>query len=153
MAGGAAGRRPSAKLTDAIGNLHEDTQFAIVVFNGEVDVWQRKLVPANEANKEAAIAYVQSQTARSSTASYDASGDGVLVRRRGHLLFVRRRADQRQVCRTGRHRQRHLDRTTAARRESIYTIGIAPGLADGPMEWFMKTLADQNLGLYRRVDE
>ncbi len=40
-----------------------------------------------------------------------------------------------------------------SRRESIYTIGIAPGPADGPMEWFMKTLADQNLGLYRRVDE
>ncbi len=40
-----------------------------------------------------------------------------------------------------------------SRRESIYTIGIAPGLPDGPMEWFMKTLAEQNLGLYRRVDE
>jgi hypothetical protein len=40
-----------------------------------------------------------------------------------------------------------------SRRESIYTIGIAPGLPDSPMEWFMKTLAAQNLGQYRRIDE
>jgi hypothetical protein len=40
-----------------------------------------------------------------------------------------------------------------SRRESIYTIGIAPGPPDGPMEWFMKTLAEQNMGQYRRVDE
>ncbi len=60
------------ELSEAIHNLRENTQFAIVVFNGEVGVWQRKLVPANQGNKKAAILFVQSQPARSSTASYDA---------------------------------------------------------------------------------
>jgi hypothetical protein len=39
------------------------------------------------------------------------------------------------------------------RRESIYTIGIGPGLPGGPLEVFLNALAEQNLGIYRRVDQ
>jgi hypothetical protein len=38
------------------------------------------------------------------------------------------------------------------RRISIYTIGIGAGIPGGPLDLFLKTLAEQNLGLYRRVD-
>ena len=39
------------------------------------------------------------------------------------------------------------------RRISIYCFGIAPGPPDSPMELFMKTLAQQNFGRYRRLDQ
>jgi len=32
-------------------------------------------------------------------------------------------------------------------------IGIAPGTADGAYEPFMKRLAEQDFGLYKRVDK
>jgi hypothetical protein len=39
-----------------------------------------------------------------------------------------------------------------ARRISVYTIGIAPGPPGGPLDAFMRALAEENLGIYRRVD-
>ena len=42
---------------------------------------------------------------------------------------------------------------TRNRRISIYSIGIAPGLPGSSLELFMKTLAEQNFGQFRRVDQ
>jgi hypothetical protein len=39
-----------------------------------------------------------------------------------------------------------------SRRVSIYTIGIGAGIPGGPLDLFLKTLAEQNFGLYRRID-
>ena len=39
------------------------------------------------------------------------------------------------------------------RRVSVYTIGICPGAPGGPLDTFMRSLAEQNLGIYRRVDK
>jgi hypothetical protein len=150
----AGGRLEAAKreLTDAIRNLHEESQFAIVVFNSDVEVWQRRLVPANKGNKELAMAYVLSQPARSATASYDAlemaftfDAEAIFFLSDGAPTsgkFVAP-ADIVNVISVGNR----------SRRESIYAIGIAPGLPDSPMEMFMKALAEQNMGQYRRVDE
>jgi hypothetical protein len=40
-----------------------------------------------------------------------------------------------------------------SKRESIYAIGIAAGMPGSPMDTFLKTLATENYGAYRRVDE
>ena len=87
------------------------------------------------------------------TASYDALEAAFAFRRRGDLLSVRRRADQRQVSCAPADIINVITLGNRSRRESIYTIGLAPGLPDSPMEWFMKTLAEQNAGHYRRVDQ
>ena len=44
--------------------------------------------------------------------------------------------------------------TTAnkVRRITIYTIGVAPGFPGSPTDAFLKTLAEENFGQYRRVD-
>jgi hypothetical protein len=39
-----------------------------------------------------------------------------------------------------------------ARRISIYTIGIAPGEPGGSLDSFMRTLAEEDFGVYRRVE-
>ena len=46
-----------------------------------------------------------------------------------------------------------VTQTNRTRRISIYTIGIAPGEPGGPLDMFVKTLAEQNFGVYRRVDQ
>ena len=46
-----------------------------------------------------------------------------------------------------------VTQTNRTRRISIYTIGIAPGEPGGPLDVFMKTLAEQNFGVYRRVEQ
>jgi hypothetical protein len=46
-----------------------------------------------------------------------------------------------------------IGQANRARRISIYSIGIAPGAPGSDMELFMKTLAEQNLGRYRRLDQ
>jgi hypothetical protein len=150
----AGGRLDAAKreLIDAIRNLHEDSQFAIVVFNSEVEVWQKKLVPANKANKEVAMAYVLSQPARSATASYDALETAFLFDAEA-IFFLSDGAPTSGKFVAPGDIINVISVGNRSRRESIYTIGIAPGLPDGPMEWFMKTLAEQNMGQYRRVDE
>lgn len=40
-----------------------------------------------------------------------------------------------------------------SRRQSIYTIGVSPGDVDSLFEVFLRNLADQNYGLYRRVEK
>jgi hypothetical protein len=45
-----------------------------------------------------------------------------------------------------------ISKTNRTRRISIYTIGIAPGQSEGPLETFMKGLAEQNFGQYQRVE-
>ena len=140
------------ELCDAINNLSENSQFAIVIFNSNVDVWQRRLMPATPANKKAAMYYVQSQAARLSTASYDAleaafafDAEAIFFLSDGDPTSGKYvvPAEIVQVITTGNR----------SRRESIYTIGLAPGLPESPLEWFMRTLAQQNAGTYRRVDQ
>jgi hypothetical protein len=150
----AGGRLEAAKreLNDAIRNLNEESQFAIVVFNGDVEVWQRKLAIANKGNKEAAMVYVQSQPARSATASYDAL-EMAFTYDAEAIFFLSDGAPTSGKFVAPTDIINVISLGNRSRRESIYTIGIAPGLPDSPMEWFMKTLAEQNMGQYRRIDE
>ena len=39
------------------------------------------------------------------------------------------------------------------RRESIYTVGIGVGMPNNPFDVFLRSLAEENFGTYRRVDE
>ncbi|HTU26134.1 MAG TPA: VWA domain-containing protein [Pirellulales bacterium] len=150
----AGGRLNAAKreLNDAIRNLHEETQFSLVIFNGDVEPWQRRLVPANKGNKEAAIAFVMAQQARSSTASFDALEAAFLFDAEA-IYFL---SDGEPT--TGKvvapvDIVNLISLGNRSRRESIYSIGLAPGPPDSAMELFMRALAEQNMGQYRRVDE
>jgi hypothetical protein len=40
-----------------------------------------------------------------------------------------------------------------SRRVSMYAIGIAPGGPGSPLDAFLRTIAEQNFGSYRRVEQ
>ena len=113
------------ELNNAIGKLPPESEFNIVVFNQRVVVWQRKLVPASSANKEAATRYIGRLQAAGSTATYDAL-DTAFHFDAEAIYFL---TDGKPTC--GRTVDPAQIATLAAqanrlRRLSIYTIGFAP---------------------------
>ena len=140
------------ELTSVVSGLPEDASLGLVAFSTQVLPWRKELAGATQANKQDAYRFINRLMARGRTATYDAlevafhydaeaiyllsDGDpnhGKIVNPAGIIMAI-----------SGPNR---------GRRVSIYTIGIAPGAAEGANELFMKTLADQNFGLYKRVDQ
>ena len=140
------------ELTSVVSGLPEDASLGLVAFSTQVLPWRKELAGATRANKQDAYRFINRLMARGRTATYDAlevafhydaeaiyllsDGDpnhGKIVNPAGIIMAI-----------SGPNR---------GRRVSIYTIGIAPGAAEGANELFMKTLADQNFGLYKRVDQ
>ena len=116
------GRLAAAKreLCESIHNLRQNSDFAIVVFNGEVGVWQRHLVPANESNKRAAIAFVQSQMARSSTASFDALEMAFSFDAEAIFFLSDGEPTTGKYVAPGRHRERDFDGQPQPSRIDLY---------------------------------
>ena len=140
------------ELISAIKALPNDAELGILVFNTQVTVWRPALIPATAAAKQEAVYFVNNLAASGRTAAYDAldrafhfdpeaiyflsDGEptcGKIVSPEGILAAVH----------TGNRN----------RRISIYSIGIAPGAPGSRLELFMKTLAEQNFGQFRRVDQ
>jgi hypothetical protein len=139
------------ELVKAIDGLPESKQFAVVVFNGTVDVWQRQLTQADEESKKAAIQYVNAQTPRANTASYDALEAAMLFDTEA-IYFLSDGAPYGGKISAPVDIVAAITEANRTRKISIYTIGIAAGFPGSPLDEFLKTLAARNLGLYRRVD-
>ncbi len=139
------------ELTRAIGSLPEHAHFGIVVFNGNVSVWQRQLVAATESAKKTAMHYVSAQATHSNTASYDAL-EAAMEFDTEAIYFLSDGAPYGGKITAPVDIVAAISAANKTRRISIYTIGIGAGIPGGPLDMFLKTLAEQNLGLYRRVD-
>jgi HEAT repeat protein len=140
------------ELIKAISNLPQRASFGIVVFNSTVSVWQKQLVPATQKTKQAAIAYVTVQGTAMNTASYDAL-EAAFNFDTEAIYFLSDGAPHGGKIPAPVDIVAAITSINRARRVSLYTIGIGVGFAGGPLDMFLKTLAEQNLGLYRRVDE
>ncbi|MBI3836680.1 MAG: VWA domain-containing protein [Planctomycetia bacterium] len=140
------------ELIKAIGNLPERASFGIVVFNSSVSVWQKQLVPATQNAKLAAIAYVGSQDTAANTASYDALETAFNFDTEA-IYFLSDGAPNGGKIPAPVDIVAAITAINRVRRVSLYTIGIGVGFPGGPLDLFLKTLAEQNLGLYRRVDQ
>jgi hypothetical protein len=140
------------ELTSVIGKMPPKNDFSIVVFDHQVIVWQRDLLPATPANKDAAMQYVARLQSRGRTATYDAL-DAAFRFDTEAIFFL---TDGEPTC--GRvidptQITNLVSQANRLRRLSIYTIGLAPGQVGSVFDTFLKTLAEQNYGSYRRVDQ
>ena len=96
------------ELIAAIDRLQPKDQFTVLVFDNDVRMWQKKLVPAEPTAKKRADLFVTKQDTHPQTASVRRAGSGPAIRRRGDLLSHRRRAVRRQSLGPGRdHRPDH----------------------------------------------
>jgi len=153
--GSMAGERLAAakrELASAIMGLGENTQFTVLVFNGNVFAWQKRLVPANSASKRQAVAFVEGQQAQSQTSSYNAL-EMALTFDAEAIYFLTDGAPSSGKIVNPPEIVAAISKINRAKRESIYTIGIGVGPQGGLFDMFLSALAEQNLGEYRRVDQ
>jgi Ca-activated chloride channel family protein len=139
------------ELVRAIEGLPNHTEFAVVVFNGTVDVWQRQLAKATPASKKAAIHYVNAQDPHSNTASYDAL-EAAMSFDTEAIYFLSDGAPHGGKISAPVDIVAAISTANHTRKISMYTIGIGAGFPGSPLDVFLKTLAEKNYGVYRRVD-
>ncbi|MGD0654432.1 MAG: VWA domain-containing protein [Thermoguttaceae bacterium] len=140
------------ELMKAIDGLSDDAAFNIVVFSDQATVWRRSLMPATPAVKKAAMNFIYVLRAGGHTAAYDAL-DAAFRFDAEAIYFLSDGAPNAGKIPVPAAILTAVTQTNRARRISIYTIGIAPGEPGGTLDLFMKTLAEQNFGVYRRVDQ
>jgi hypothetical protein len=140
------------ELANAIVGLPENCSFGIVVFNTRIASWQKQLVPATQANKDAAARFVGGLVAREQTGTYDALAAAFNYDAEAIYLLTD------GAPTTGRLTNpvdivAAISRGNLARRLSIYAIGIGAGPEGGLFDLFLSELAKRNYGQYRRVDQ
>ena len=140
------------ELAKAINGLPESVEFSVVVFNRWTNSWQRELVPADDKRKHSAIEFIDRQLPQANTASFDAL-QAALVYDTEAIYFLSDGAPTGGKVVAPVDIVQTISNINKARRVSIYTIGIAPGTPGSPTDAFLSTLAAQNRGKYRRVDD
>jgi hypothetical protein len=146
-------RLDSAKkeLVQAIEKLPDRAEFNILVFNTSLAIWNPKPVTATEKTKQLAIRFVNSLVAKGMTCTYDALRAALEMKVESIYLLTDGAPTNGQIVRPEEIlvAVQGLNRLLGS---SIHVIGIAPGPDDGRFSVFLKTLAEQNHGQYRKVD-
>jgi von Willebrand factor type A domain len=140
------------ELIRAIRDLSTGVHFNVVAFNNRALAWRKELEPTSKESKAAATLFVQEQFLGPGTASYDAL-EAALTFDTESIYFL---TDGSPVG--GKINQPDeiisvISKTNRVRRVTINTIGIGVGAEGNRFDSFLKTLAAQNFGTYRRVDE
>jgi hypothetical protein len=150
----AGGRLVAAKreLVNVIDRLQPQDKFTVLVFDNDVRMWQKKLVNADVAAKKKATLFVNKQETHPQTASYDAL-EAAMQFDAEAIYFLTDGAPFGGKVSAPDQIVQFITLMNGSRRESIYAIGIGAGVPGSPMDVFLRTLAESNYGVYRRVDE
>jgi hypothetical protein len=140
------------ELIKAIEGLAKDVSFSILVFNNVVAAWKKTLMPASPANKRLAAQFVYTLRGAGKTAAYDAL-EAAFQFDAEAIYFLTDGEPNRGKIVAPDDIVAAIGQGNRSRRISIYAIGIAPGPPDGTFDTFLRTLAEQNFGAYRRVDQ
>lgn len=145
-------RLQSAKreLINAIGELAPETEFAIMPFESGIQSWRDMLLPATQENKLKAIEFVKRIEPGDRTNTHGVLSQAMLFDDQLESVFVLTDGQPTAgsiiappaiiVDIVGRNRMRHLQFNTIG-------IGVNPVTSE-----FLKTLATETGGAYRRVD-
>jgi HEAT repeat protein len=141
------------ELSRAIEELPQDVEFSIVSFALRPLVWQPKLVPASAENKHSALYFVAAvKGIGNGTASYDAletalGFDGEVI------YFLTDGAPNGGKVTSPPDIVRTITRANLYRRLTINSLGIGVGRPGNNFDTFLASLAQQNFGVYERVDQ
>jgi hypothetical protein len=140
------------ELVRAIEGLPENVEFNIVVFNSRTTAWQNKLVPANAENKQLASYFVAGQVLGNRTASYDAL-ETALRFDAETIYFLTDGAPVGGKITSPPDIIRAITQMNQFRRMTINSFGIGVLPPPNVFDTFLATLAEQNYGIYQRVDQ
>jgi uncharacterized protein YegL len=153
--GSMAGQRLMAakrELIQTIDGLSPETQFNIIAYNSRVNPWQRRMTKAERNAKEAAAKWILGLDAATSTATYDAL-ETALENDAEAIYLLTDGVPHGGKIDSPPDIVEAVARLNRAKRMSIYTIGVGVGAAGQGFDQFLESLAKQNWGAYRRVDQ
>jgi hypothetical protein len=140
------------ELTRTIDKLPEATSLSLVAFSDRTVVWRKTLARATPQTKQAAQRFVYLLRAEGRTAASDALEAAFRFDTEAIYFLSDGEPNAGKLPRPEAILAT-VPRLNRVRRVSIYTIGILPGEPGGPLDFFMKTLAEEDFGSYRRVEK
>jgi HEAT repeat protein len=140
------------ELVKVITELPPGVYFGVLVFNARVGTWERELMVASQQNKARATAFVWSQGLSNQTASYDALEAAFEFDTEAVYFLTDGQPYGGKIVRP-EEIVAVITKLNRTRRVTINSIGIGVGRPGSVFDTFLKTLAGQNYGAYRRVDE
>lgn len=140
------------ELVATIDRLPEDKSLAILAYNDRAYFWRRELSAATAEAKASSRRFVEGLRSGARTATFDAleaalRGDAEAI----YLLTDGEPTAGRVVASEGILAA--VAELNRSRRMSIYTIGLAPGPIGGRFDAFLRELAEENQGGYRRLEQ
>lgn len=138
------------ELSNAITQLPEGVEFNIIAFNSRTLAWQSKLVQANGESKQSAQYFVAALGLGSQTASYDAL-DAALQFDGEAIYFLTDGAPVGGRITSPPDIVRAITQQNRFRRMTINSLGI--GVNSPGFDNFLSSLAQNNFGVYERVDQ
>jgi hypothetical protein len=154
FSGSMAGAKVEAakrELRNAIGLLPDATRFNVISFNSEVLTWKKELVAVSPITKKEASVWVASGAAIAKTHSYDALA-AALAQDCDAIYFLTDGAPTGGKVTNPPQIVEAISRLNRVRRATINTLGISPGQEGGAFDDFLHDLAEQNFGVYKRLD-
>jgi hypothetical protein len=140
------------ELVRAIEGLPGDVEFNIIAFNSRTYVWQPKLVSASPEHKQNAMYFISGLGLASQTASYDAL-DAALHFDGEAIYFLTDGAPVGGKITNPPDIIRAITQRNQFRRMTINSLGIGVGQRGNVFDNFLSVLAQQNFGVYERVDQ
>jgi len=138
------------ELVRAIGELPESVEFNIIAFNNQPYVWQPKLVSAGVEIKQSAMNFVNLLRTTGKTASFEALD--AALRLDSEVIYFLTDGDP-TVGPAISNIVHKITQLNQFRRMTIHSLGIGVGVSGNAFDNFLFTLAQQNFGMYQRVDQ
>lgn len=140
------------ELCRAIEELPADVEFNVIAFNSLIYTWQGKLMAAAPDSKQSAIYFVMAQGLANRTASYDALETALQFEGEA-IYFLTDGAPVGGKITRPPDIIAAVSRLNQFRRMTINSLGIGVGQPGNLFDTFLATLAEQNFGVYERVDQ
>lgn len=140
------------ELINALQSLTDHVSFTVVAFDSAPRAWQPTLVAASPPAKTAACQFVARQQASGATASFDALELAFSFDAEAIYFLTDGAPSAGKISQPDRIVEA-VTQQNRLRRITINAIGIGVGPEGGSFEVFLRTLAEQNFGRFRRVDE
>jgi HEAT repeat protein len=139
------------ELTKTLGDLPDGTEFNVVAYNSTLAPWKRTLQAATTDSKSKAASFVNTQKAAGATFTYDALQ--IAMNQQPEAVYILTDGKPTGgVLTEPRDILDAIKQNNKYRRTTVHVVGLDPGPDDGVFSKFLKDLAAQNWGQYRRVD-
>ncbi|QDU27996.1 von Willebrand factor type A domain protein [Anatilimnocola aggregata] len=139
------------ELQNAIAKLPDGVRFNVLAFNSVVIPWKRELVQSSPESKQEAVRFIIGGDAGAQTASYNAL-EAALSQDCDAIYFLTDGAPRGSKIDDPQQIVTMIGRRNRVRRATINVIGIGVGNEGNAFDVFLRELAAQNFGAYRRLD-